>query len=139
MLLRLSFVENGWAGILIKGRVCYVNADYLTQKQVITSTTNKMTSTAINETLNNNTNTDSTVYVIKRGDTFTKIGKAFEVSVPTLQELNRTIDPSKLKIGQTIKIATYLVDILKTTIQTQVTFCICALRVVILLPKSVKH
>ena len=105
-VVKVSFVENGWAGILIKGRVCFVSADYLTQKQVSASTTNKMTSTAINETLNNNTNTDSTVYVIKRGDTFTKIGKAFGVSVLTLQELNRTVDPTKLKIGQTINIAT---------------------------------
>ena len=80
-VVKVAFVENGWAGTLIKGRVCYVNADYLTQKQVSASTTNQMTSTAINETLNNNTNTDSTVYVIKRGDTFTKIGKAFGVSV----------------------------------------------------------
>ena len=105
-VVKVAFVENGWAGILIKGRVCYVNADYLTQKQVSASTTNKMTSTAINETLNNNTNTDPTVYVIKRGDTFTNIGKAFGVSVLTLQELNRTVDPTKLKIGQTINIAT---------------------------------
>ena len=96
-VVKVAFVENGWAGILIKGRVCYVNADYLTQKQVSASTTNKMTSTAKNETLNNNTNTDPTVYVIKRGDTFTKIGKAFGVSVLTLQELNRTVDPYKVE------------------------------------------
>ena len=38
-VVKVSFVENGWAGILIKGRVCFVSADYLTQKQVSASTT----------------------------------------------------------------------------------------------------
>ena len=44
-VVKVAFVENGWAGILIKGRVCYVSTDYLTQKQVSASTINQTTST----------------------------------------------------------------------------------------------
>ena len=54
----------------------------------------------------NNANKDSSVYVIKSGDTFTKIGKTLGVSISSIQELNPTIDPSKLKIGQKINIST---------------------------------
>ena len=43
---------------------------------------------------------------IKSGDTFTKISKALGISVASIQELNPTVDSSKLKIGQSIKIAT---------------------------------
>ena len=32
-VVKVSFVENGWAGILIEGRVCFVSADYLTLDQ----------------------------------------------------------------------------------------------------------
>jgi uncharacterized protein YgiM (DUF1202 family) len=32
-VVKVSFVENGWAGILIKGRLCFVSADYLVLKQ----------------------------------------------------------------------------------------------------------
>ena len=28
-VVKVAFVEDGWAGILIKGRVCFVSADYL--------------------------------------------------------------------------------------------------------------
>src|SRR5262249_48107254 len=93
-VVKVSFVENGWAGILIEGRVYFVSADYLTQKQV---------------TYNNEptkTKNSSSLYVIKSGDTFTKIGKALGISVSSLQELNPTVDSSKLKIGQKIKIPT---------------------------------
>ena len=37
---------------------------------------------------------------------FTKISKALGISVASIQELNPTVDSSKLKIGQSIKIAT---------------------------------
>ncbi|PAE36321.1 SH3 domain-containing protein [Bacillus sp. 7884-1] len=41
-VVKVVFEENGWAGILIKGRVCFVSADYLTTKQAAESiTTNK--------------------------------------------------------------------------------------------------
>jgi uncharacterized protein YgiM (DUF1202 family) len=161
-VVKVSFIENGWAGIFIKGRVCFVSANYLTQKQVIPS--KKMyvtapslrirettsTSSAIlgslklndpvtvistlngwtkinfkgktafisdtyltnNETIKvkkeiykmSNTDTNRFVYVIKKGDTFTKIGKVLGVSASYLQELNPTVDSSKLKIGQKINI-----------------------------------
>ena len=55
---------------------------------------------------NNHVNKDSFEYIIKSGDTFTKIGKKFGVSVPSIQELNPTVDPTKLKIGQKINIST---------------------------------
>ena len=55
---------------------------------------------------NNHSNSGSSVYVIKRGDTFTKIGKEVGVSVSSIQELNPTVDPTKLKIGQKINIST---------------------------------
>ncbi|MCM2535864.1 LysM peptidoglycan-binding domain-containing protein [Neobacillus pocheonensis] len=174
-VVKVSFVENGWAGILIKGQVCFVRADYLTQQQVVESTTSQTTSTAksqaktmyvtatslrvreaastnsallgslklndhvsVESTSNgwaqiqfngkvafvsdtyltnneppktqngivkgNNTNTSSSVYMIKKGDTFTKIGKSLGISVASLQDLNPTVDSSKLKIGQQIKI-----------------------------------
>jgi uncharacterized protein YgiM (DUF1202 family) len=172
-VVKVSFVENGWAGILIKGRVCFVSADYLTGEQVVESTPSQPTGIAesqaktmvvtatslrvraaastssavvgslkandrvsvtstsngwaqiqfngrtvfVSETYltnneptkifkenNANTKTSSSVYVIKRGDTFTKISKALGTSVPSIQELNPTVDSTKLKIGQQIKI-----------------------------------
>ena len=106
-VVKVAFVENGWAAILIEGRVCYVNTDYLAQKQVSASTTTKMKHTDKNETFTNNkTNSDQTVYVIQGGDTFTKIAKSIGVSVTSIQKLNPTVDPTKLKIGQKINIAT---------------------------------
>ncbi|WP_169802779.1 SH3 domain-containing protein [Neobacillus soli] len=158
-VVKVAFVENGWAGILIKGRVCFVSADYLLQKQsiesqaktmvvtasslrvreaastnspvlgsfklndhvAVTSTSNGwaqiqwggkkafvsatyLTNTAPANTKIEPTKTNSTVYVIKSGDTFTKIGKTLGVSVSAIQVLNPTVNPTKLKIGQTINI-----------------------------------
>ncbi|MCQ6279957.1 SH3 domain-containing protein [Bacillus sp. EB600] len=168
-VVKVSFVKNGWAGILIKGRVCFVSADYLTEKQVAESTTGQVESQAktmvvtasslrvreaattsstvvgslkVNERVsvistnngwaqiqfngkaafvseayltnsestkifkenNASTKTSSSLYVIKRGDTFTKIGKALGITVRSIQELNPTVDSTKLKIGQQIKI-----------------------------------
>ncbi|MBS4212921.1 MULTISPECIES: SH3 domain-containing protein [Neobacillus] len=162
--VKVAFIENGWAAILINGRVCYVSAAYLSQKQVVASQAKTMYVTAtslrvregasmssavigslkFNEGVsvistsygwaqiqyngktafvsatylsnnapanvnnepskNNNTTTSSSVYVIKSGDTFTKISKALGVSVASVQALNPTVDPVKLKIGQTINI-----------------------------------
>jgi len=166
--VKVSFVKNGWAGILIKGRVCFVSADYLTGSTVsqpaatvkspvktmvvtvsslrvreaastssavvgslkandrvsVTSTSNgwaqiqftgkaafvsetyltKNDPTKIFKDNNASTKTSSSLYVIKRGDTFTKIGKALGITVPSIQELNPTVDSTKLKIGQQIKI-----------------------------------
>ena len=39
-VVKVALEEDGWAGILIKGRVCFVSADYLTSKQVVPSKTN---------------------------------------------------------------------------------------------------
>ncbi|ETI69861.1 mannosyl-glycoprotein endo-beta-N-acetylglucosamidase, partial [Neobacillus vireti LMG 21834] len=158
---KVAFVENGWAGILIKGRVCFVSADYLLQKHAVesqaktmvvtasslrvreaastssailgslklndhvavTSTSNGwaqiqwggkkafvsatyLTNTAPANTKVESSKTNSTVYVIKSGDTFTKIGKTFGVTVSAIQALNPTVNPTKLKIGQTINIPT---------------------------------
>ncbi|WP_423799869.1 SH3 domain-containing protein [Neobacillus sp. SAB-20_R2A] len=163
--VKVAFIENGWAAILINGRVCYVSAAYLSQKQVIASQAKTMFVTAtslrvresasmsgavlgslkFNEgvsvistsygwaqiqyngktafvsaayltnnapaianndsSINNNSSTTSTsVYVIKSGDTFTKISKALGFSVAAIQALNPTVNPVKLKIGQTINI-----------------------------------
>lgn len=160
-VVKVAFVENGWAGILIKGRVCFVSADYLTSKQAaetISQTTKTMYVTATslrvreaasassavigsfklndrvsvistsngwakiqfngktafvseiyltnkepNKTINDTANNTGT-YVIKSGDTFTKIGKTLGITVSQIQELNPGVDPTKLKIGQIIKI-----------------------------------
>jgi LysM repeat protein len=37
-VVKVVFIENGWAGVLIKGRVCFVSADYLTTKQAVEPT-----------------------------------------------------------------------------------------------------
>ncbi|MEH7307895.1 SH3 domain-containing protein [Neobacillus drentensis] len=157
-VVKVSFVENGWAGILIKGRVCFVSADYLTtpgemtkpavtQLKTMYVTADSLrvregasTSSAVlgsvklndmvsvkssmngwaqihfngkvafvNKTyLTTNkpatTNPSSTVYVIKPGDTFAKIGKTLNISVASIQKLNPTVDSSKLTIGQKINI-----------------------------------
>lgn len=162
--VKVAFIENGWAAILINGRVCYVSAAYLSQKQVVASQARTMYVTAtslrvresasmsgavlgslkFNEGVSvistsygwaqiqyngktayvsvayltnnapalannepskpNSSMTSSSVYEIKSGDTFTKISKALGVSVTAIQALNPTVDPVKLKIGQTINI-----------------------------------
>ena len=159
-VVKVVFEEDGWAGILIKGRVCFVSADYLTSKQAVESspTTKTMyvtatslrvreaasTSSAIFGSLKlndrvsmistsngwakiqfkgkiafvsetyltknepNKTNTSkvnkTNTHVIKSGDTFTQIAKTLGVSVSQIQELNPGVEPTKLKIGQNIKI-----------------------------------
>ena len=86
--VKVSFEENGWAGILIKGRIYYVSSEYLTKK----------------EEMKANATTRSSLYVIKSGDTFAKIGRTLGVSSSTIQELNPTVHPAKLKIGQKISV-----------------------------------
>ncbi|MDF2788257.1 MAG: hypothetical protein K0S80_1355 [Neobacillus sp.] len=159
-VVKVAFKENGWAGILVKGRVCFVSMDYLTAKQTVESrpTTKTMyvtattlrvrqagsTSSAILGTLkltdrvvvvstsngwakidfngkvayvsatyltneepkktSNEPMIETNTFVIKNGDTFTKIAKKAGVSVTQIIELNPGVDPTKLKIGQTIKI-----------------------------------
>lgn len=159
-VVKVSFVENGWAGILIKGRVCFVSANYLTTpgettkptitqaKPMYVSATSlrvreaASTSSAVIGTLILNdrvsvksskngwaqinfkgkvafvsetflttnlpetTKPSTSVYVVKPGDTFTKISKALNISVSSIQELNPTVDSTKLKIGQEIKTPT---------------------------------
>ena len=157
-VVKVSFVENGWASILIKGRVCFVSAAYLTtpgettKPAVTQSKTMYVTATSLSvreaastrsvvmgslklnervavKSTNNgwaqisfngkvafvsetylttkqpaSTIAGSSVYVIKSGDTFTKIAKALNITVSSIQELNPTVDSSKLKIGQKINI-----------------------------------
>ena len=162
-VVKVAFIEDGWAGILIKGRVCFVSADYLTKApaQAGTSTVEAQTKTmyvtasslrvraaattssavlgsfklddrvtvtssskgwakiqfhgktayvsetfltkkqpapAPNESSNNSSSTvDSSMYVIKSGDTFTKIGKALGVPASTIQALNPALEPTTAK------------------------------------------
>jgi uncharacterized protein YgiM (DUF1202 family) len=159
-VVKVAFKDNGWAGILVKGRVCFVSMDYLTTKQTVESrpTTKTMyvtatslrvrqagsTSSAILGSLKSNdrvavvstsngwakidfngkvayvsatyltneepkkTTNDPVIetntLVIKNGDTFTKISKKVGVSVAQIIELNPGVEPTKLKIGQTIKV-----------------------------------
>ena len=45
-----------------------------------------------------------TIYVVKKGDTLYSIAKRFHTDVPTLQQLNHITDPSKLAVGQKLKV-----------------------------------
>ncbi|MEH7414311.1 SH3 domain-containing protein [Neobacillus drentensis] len=158
-IVKVSFVENGWAGILINGRVCFVSADYvINQEKVDTSILESKAkimfvtasslrvreeATASSAVLGSlqyhdqvlvissandwarinfhgkkafvsetyltskdqaHTNSTSSVYVIKAGDTFTKIAKARGITIESIQKLNPAVEPAKLKIGQKINI-----------------------------------
>lgn len=159
-VVKVSFVENGWAAILIKGRVCFVSAEYLTgdktdsPKEELTNlqaTTMYVTATSLRvreaastsssvigflqlndrvsvitsengwaqiifnskkafvseaylTSSNDQTTTSTSVYVIKRGDTFTKISKTLGITVSSIQKLNPTVVSTKLKVGQKINI-----------------------------------
>ena len=46
----------------------------------------------------------ATEYVIVKGDTFSTIAKKFHVSIKALQEANPAVEPTKLKIGQSVHI-----------------------------------
>jgi LysM repeat protein len=48
--------------------------------------------------------TSATDYVIVKGDTFSTIAKKFHVSVKAILDANPSVEPTKLKIGQTIHI-----------------------------------
>jgi LysM repeat protein len=48
--------------------------------------------------------TSATDYVIVKGDTFGTVAKKFHVSVKGLLEANPSVEPTKLKIGQTIHV-----------------------------------
>ncbi|MEH7109289.1 SH3 domain-containing protein [Bacillus sp. JJ1764] len=88
--ISVKSTTNGWAKITFNGKEAFVNETYLTNDEPRKN---------MNETVKN-TNT----YVIKSGDTFTKIAKALGVSVSFIQDLNLGVDSSKLKIGQIIKV-----------------------------------
>lgn len=153
-VVKVSYIENGWAAILLKGRVCFVSAEYLSGATIDAPTGNQTTmyvtasslrvrevastsssivgSLKLNESVsvttigngwaqiifngkkafvsathlskNEPSEPSKSVYVIKSGDTFTKISKAFGFSISSLQELNPTVDLTRLKIGQTIKL-----------------------------------
>jgi LysM repeat protein len=162
-VVKVVFIENGWAGVLIKGRVCFVSADYLTQKQAVTPTitethTKTMYVTTSSLRVREAGSTTSAVigslklndriavistsngwakinfngrtafvsesyiadneprkaihdsmsghgtHVVKSGDTFIKISRELNISVSVIQELNPVVEPTKLKIGQVIKV-----------------------------------
>jgi uncharacterized protein YgiM (DUF1202 family) len=157
-VVKVAFFVDGWAGILIKGRVCFVRADYLSPTTQATTQTTTQTTTMyvtasslrIRESASTNsavlgwlnvndrievisiengwakinfnsktayvsaelltstapakTETSSSVYVIKQGDNFWSIANSLGVSVQSIQQLNPTVDASKLKIGQKITI-----------------------------------
>ncbi|MEH7355973.1 SH3 domain-containing protein [Neobacillus drentensis] len=119
---RVSVISTskGWAQIKFSGKTAFVSAAYLTNN-VPTNTTNesnKNNNTTNESDKNNSTTISSSEYVIKSGDTFTKISKALGVSASSIQALNPTVNPSKLKIGQTIKVP---VTTTSTTTQIRVT------------------
>ena len=87
-IVKVSFVEGGWAAVMIDGRIRYVSTDFLAK--------NTQKSSPVKNS--------STGYTIKPGDTFYKISKDFGITVSSLQKLNPAVDPSMLKIGQTIKV-----------------------------------
>ncbi|MGE7879783.1 SH3 domain-containing protein [Peribacillus muralis] len=80
---------NGWAQITYHGKKAYVSESYLTAKPQTSKQENP---------------SQSSVYVIKSGDTFTKISKRLGIPVAVIQEANPKVDSAKLTIGQTIKI-----------------------------------
>lgn len=48
--------------------------------------------------------TPYTIYVVKKGDTLYRIAKRYNTTVPALQRINGISDPSKLAIGQELKV-----------------------------------
>ncbi|MFJ7724663.1 SH3 domain-containing protein [Neobacillus sp. NPDC097160] len=172
-VMKVAFVEDGWAGILIKGRVCFVSDTYLSQKQAVESQAKTMVVTASSlrvreaattssavlgslklndrvsvtatsngwaqiqfngkaafvsaayltnnksaESINKDSTTiSSSLYMIKSGDTFTKISKALGVSVASIQALNPSVNPTKLKIGQAINIPASTPNQIRVTAQ----------------------
>lgn len=86
--VKVSFVEGGWAAIMIDGRIRYVSTDFL----------------AKNTEKNSSVKEISSAYTVKPGDTFYKISKTFDITVSSLQELNPAVEPSMMKIGQTINV-----------------------------------
>jgi LysM repeat protein len=54
-------------------------------------------------------------YTIAKGDTFSTIAKKFHVPTKSLLEANPSVEPTKLKIGQTIHIPAVLTAALMTT------------------------
>lgn len=51
----------------------------------------------------NNNNNVTTTYVVKPGDTITKIVKRYKLSTKALLELNHLKDPNSIKTGQVLK------------------------------------
>ncbi|MGM0903534.1 MAG: LysM peptidoglycan-binding domain-containing protein [Bacillota bacterium] len=104
---------NGWAKITLNGKPAFVSETYLTTNEPITNRSQ-------NDTYkNNHTITDSSNYIVKSGDTFTKIGKAFGVSVSSIQKLNPTVDPTKLRIGQKIQVSSTVGPATTVNVQTK--------------------
>jgi LysM repeat protein len=91
--------RNGWAQIVLNGKPAFVSEAYLTSNEPIN------TKSQTNTYRNNQTNTDSTIYIVKSGDTYTRIGKTLGVSVSSIEKLNPAVDPTKLRIGQKIKVS----------------------------------
>lgn len=92
--VKVSFIENGWAAIIMEGRIRYVSANYLAENA-------PQTKSAVSRTAE---------YSVKPGDTFYKISKSIGVSVASIQALNQGVDPAKLKAGQSIKLPVSAAD-----------------------------
>ncbi len=84
---------NGWAKIQLNDREAYVSAAYLANL-----------ANSANSAPAQNSNSDTSEYVIKKGDTFSKIARTLGVSVSSIQNLNPAVNSSKLSVGQKIKI-----------------------------------
>lgn len=100
-------INNRWAKIQYKGKEAFVSAAYLAAKEP-TATMNKEQVEKKSDSVQS-----SSQYAIKKGDTYTKIAKEYGVSAQSIQELNPTLDPTKLKIGQDIKIPTPSINAIK--------------------------
>ena len=60
-------------------------------------------------------------YVIVKGDTFSTVAKKFHVSTKALMEANPSVEPTKLKIGQTVHIPAVTASAPATTATTAAT------------------
>ena len=48
-------------------------------------------------------NKNNYIYIVKKGDTLSKIAKKFNTSISKLAQLNNISDPNKIYVGQKIK------------------------------------
>lgn len=83
--------SNGWTHVKAASGIGWVSSQYIKVNSASTPSTNPTTSS-------------STLYYVKAGDTLTKIAKQYNTTVDALVKANAITDPSKIEVGQTIKI-----------------------------------